>query len=147
MKIKLLGGCQRGLATFDWRLFLGRFGANLKVAMKKRRVFDEAFKEMAVELSYAKDSVQEAARELGIDSSRITKWRKLYSKTELSALQGTALSDEQKQIRRLQKELKDALLERDILKTGAPDRGRSASFPGATGDIPIYSGARQPLSP
>ena len=69
-----------------------------------------------VELSYAKDSVQEAARELGIDSSRITKWRKLYSKTELSALQGTALSDEQKQIRRLQKELKDAQVERDILK-------------------------------
>lgn len=28
-----------------------------------------------VELSYAKGSVQEAARELGIDSSRFTKWR------------------------------------------------------------------------
>jgi transposase len=38
----------------------------------KRRKFDPAFKEMAVELSYAKGSVQEAARELGIDSSRIT---------------------------------------------------------------------------
>lgn len=47
--------------------------------MKKRRiggpcVFDEAFKRMAraggpVELSHAKGSVQEAARELGIDST------------------------------------------------------------------------------
>ncbi|MCY7360285.1 MAG: hypothetical protein LH609_23085, partial [Rudanella sp.] len=47
--------------------------ANLKLAMKKRRVFDEAFKGMAVELSHAKGSVQEAAHELGIDSSRITR--------------------------------------------------------------------------
>ena len=38
--------------------------------MKKRLVFDEAFKRMAVDLSYAKGSVHEAARELGIDSSR-----------------------------------------------------------------------------
>ncbi len=43
--------------------------------MKKRQVFDEVFKEMAVELSYAKGSVQEVARELGIVSGRITKWR------------------------------------------------------------------------
>ncbi|SFE82014.1 transposase, partial [Spirosoma endophyticum] len=46
--------------------------------MKKRRVFDEAFKRMAIELSYAKGSVQEVARELGIDSSRITKWRQSH---------------------------------------------------------------------
>jgi len=41
--------------------------------MKTRRVFDETFKQMAVELSHAKGSVQEDARELGIDSGRITK--------------------------------------------------------------------------
>ncbi|AKD54894.1 hypothetical protein SD10_08265 [Spirosoma radiotolerans] len=33
--------------------------------MVKRRVFDEAFREMAVDLSYAKGSIQEAARQLG----------------------------------------------------------------------------------
>ena len=54
--------------------------------MKKRRVFDraggpETFRKTActggpVELSYAKGSVQEAAHELGLDSSRITKWRR-----------------------------------------------------------------------
>ena len=36
--------------------------------MKRRRVFDETFKRIAVELSHAKGSVQEAAHELGIDS-------------------------------------------------------------------------------
>jgi transposase len=49
--------------------------------MIKRRVYDEAFKGMAraggpVELSYAKGSNQDAARELGIDPGRIRKWRR-----------------------------------------------------------------------
>ena len=84
--------------------------------MKKRRVFDEPFRKMAVELSYAKGSVQEVARELGIDSSRITKWRQNHKSSTQLASTATGLSEEQKQIRRLQKELKDAQLERDILK-------------------------------
>ena len=84
--------------------------------MKKRRVFDEAFKRMAVELSHAKGSVQEAARELGIDSSRVTKWRQSHRSLGQSATAATGLSEEQKLIKRLQKELKDPQLERDILK-------------------------------
>jgi transposase len=84
--------------------------------MKKRRVFDEAFKRMAVELSHAKGSVQEAARELDIDSSRITKWRQCHKSPSQFANAATGLSEEQKLIRRLQKELKDAQLERDILE-------------------------------
>ena len=84
--------------------------------MLKRRKFDPAFKEMAVELSYAKGSVQEAARELGIDPSRITKWRQLKAQSGSSSKSTNGLTEEQKQIRQLQKELKEALLERDILK-------------------------------
>lgn len=84
--------------------------------MKKRRVFDEAFKRMAVDLSYAKGSVHEAARELGIDSSRITKWRQIHRSPVQATTVVRGLSQEQQLIRRLQKELKDAELERDILK-------------------------------
>jgi transposase len=84
--------------------------------MKKRRVFDQVFKRMAVELSHAKGSVQEAARELGIDSSRITKWRQSHKSADRSTTVAPELSEEQKLIKRLQKELKDAQLERDILK-------------------------------
>jgi transposase len=91
--------------------------------MKKRRVFDEAFKRMAVELSHAKGSVQEAARELDIDSSRITKWRQSHKSPTKSVTAG--LSEEQKQIKRLQKELKDAQLERDILKKAVSIFSRS----------------------
>jgi transposase len=83
--------------------------------MKTRRIFDETFKVMAVELSYAKGSVQEAARELGIDSGRITKWRQSCKSPGQSP--NARLSEEQKQIRQLQKELKEVQLERDILKS------------------------------
>ncbi|GAB4020908.1 hypothetical protein GCM10028808_64000 [Spirosoma migulaei] len=84
--------------------------------MKKRRVFDETFRKMAVELSHAKGSVQEAAHELGIDSSRITKWRQSHKSSAQLTSSAVGLSEEQKLIKRLQKELKDAQLERDILK-------------------------------
>ena len=67
---------------------------------------------MAVELSYSKGAVQEAARKLGIDSGRITKWRQSRKSASQSPTAG--LSEEQKQIKQLQKELKETQLERDI---------------------------------
>ena len=108
--------------------------------MVKRRVYDDAFKEMArpgvpVELSYAKDSIQEAARQLGIDPGRIRKWRQQHKKSDLTLPTTTTLTDEQQQIRRLQRELREAQLERDILKKAvsifsrsdrAADRGKSS---------------------
>jgi transposase len=39
----------------------------LNLTIMRRRVFDAAFKKMAVELSYARGAVKEAAAELGID--------------------------------------------------------------------------------
>jgi len=41
-----------------------------------RRKFDDAFKEMALELARAKGSAQVAAGELGIHPSLITQWKK-----------------------------------------------------------------------
>lgn len=99
----------------------------------KRRVFDETFRQMAVDLSYAKGSVREAAEELGIDSGRISKWRQRENKPAPSSKSQTELTNDQKQIRQLQKQLKEAQLERDILKKAvsifsrgdrAADRGR-----------------------
>ena len=91
--------------------------------MKKRRIFDETFKQMAVELSFAKGSVREAAWELGIDSGRITKW--WQSRKSPSQSPNAGLSEEQKQIRQLQKELKEAQIERDISKIYFLNRGIS----------------------
>ncbi|MCC9139038.1 transposase [Pontibacter silvestris] len=78
-----------------------------------KRVFDESFKQMAVELSYARGSVKEVAQELGIDPARLSKWR---NRVQAPAQPAAELTAEQKEIKRLQKELKEAQLERDILK-------------------------------
>lgn len=76
-----------------------------------KRVFDASFKRMAIDLSYARGSVKEVAEELGIDPGRISKWRQQCSTVEKAP---TGLTDEQKEIRRLQKELKETQLERDM---------------------------------
>ena len=81
--------------------------------MVKRRMFDrtgglEAFKEMVIELSYAKGSIQEAARELGIDPGRVSKWRQRHKKTDQTLPDTATLTDEQQQIIRLQRELRES---------------------------------------
>lgn len=83
--------------------------------MKKARVYDEAFKQMAIELSEAKGSVKGAAEELGLDPSRLSKWRARNKRGDLRE-NSEGLSEEQKKIRRLEKELKEIKLEHEILK-------------------------------
>ncbi len=85
--------------------------------MINKRMYDVAFKKMAVELSDAKGSVKVAAAELGIDPGRISKWRNQYKSNGISSVPATGLSEEQKEIRKLQKELREAQQERDILKS------------------------------
>ncbi|SDE15039.1 transposase, partial [Pedobacter soli] len=78
-----------------------------------RRVFDESFRKMAIELSYSRGSVKEVADELGISQTLLSKWRQRESESFQGA---TELTEDQKLIKKLQKELKDAQMERDILK-------------------------------
>ena len=64
-----------------------------------KRVFDASFKRLAIDLSYARGWVKEVAEELGIDAGRISKWRQQSTTVEKAT---TGLTDEQKEIRRLQ---------------------------------------------
>lgn len=80
-----------------------------------KRVFDASFKRMAIDLSHVRGSVKEVADELGIDPGRLSKWRQKES-SPIRTIQAEELTAEQREIRRLQKELKEAQLERDILK-------------------------------
>jgi transposase len=125
----------------------GRFNESIKFDYMSRRVFDTAFKKMAVELSYARGSVKEAATELGIDADRITKWHHQQQGSGEKTI--TALTQEQREIRRLQKALKEAQLERDILKKAVSISRIKFGIldsPGETGDIRIHKGAPQPFS-
>ncbi len=78
-----------------------------------KQFFDETYKKMAVDLSYEKGSVKQVADELGLSASRLSKWRQLSVAPKQAAIELTA---EQREIKKLQKELKEAQLERDILK-------------------------------
>ena len=47
----------------------------LNLINMRYRVFNDEFKKMAVELSRLKSSVKQAAIELDLDPSRLSKWR------------------------------------------------------------------------
>ena len=81
-------------------LLKGRFNESIKFDFMSKQVFDESFKKMTIDLSYARGSVKEVAEELGIDPGRKSKWRQQHSLLEKSPVR---LTEEQKQISRLQK--------------------------------------------
>ena len=82
--------------------------------IKHRRKYDDSFKREAVNLSYHSDkSVKELAEELGISRDLLYQWRKKF---ELEEAGSTAETDDRKELLRLQKELAETRLERDILK-------------------------------
>src|SRR5690606_34632068 len=82
-----------------------------------KRIFDESFKKMAVDLSYLKESVSGAAKELDLDASRLSKWRQdpRYNGGTAVPL-NHKLTPEEQEIKELKKRLKDAELENAILK-------------------------------
>jgi len=70
-----------------------------------------------VELSDAKGSLKETADELGITPQILTRWRRERAPSQASRVgNGTQGNREQQEILLLKKQLKQAELERDILK-------------------------------
>lgn len=87
--------------------------------MKTRKKYDRTFKERAVQLSEERKNLSELARELGIYPSQIYKWRKEAKEFGEGSFPGNGnlkQTPEQERIHALEKKLKDAELERDILK-------------------------------
>jgi transposase len=88
-------------------------------AMKKRRKFDREFKQMVIELSNNRGDLTALAAELDIRIDLIYRWRREAMVHQASSFPGQGnkiLTEEQKEIIKLKKELRDAQLERDILK-------------------------------
>ena len=87
--------------------------------MKKRRTFDREFKQMVIELSNNREDYTALASELDIRADLIYRWRREATKHRVASFPGQGnkiLTEEQKEIMRLKKELHDAQIERDILK-------------------------------
>ena len=84
-----------------------------------RKIYDKAFKEKAVQLSYDRINVSELARELGVTAPQLYKWHKEFEEFGEGSFPGKGnlkLTPEQEKIHVLEKRLKDAELERYILK-------------------------------
>lgn len=86
---------------------------------RKSRNYSLEFKQKAVELTYVKGSIVEVCKELDIPRSVLGRWRKEFEDYGGNSFPGRGnpkLTDDQKEIARLRKQLREAELERDILK-------------------------------
>ena len=86
----------------------------------KKRQFTKGFKKEAVEYSLnSGKTAEEVARDLGISVSNLRRWRSQYKKRAELAFPGHGkenLTPQEEKLRKLQKELADTQIERDILK-------------------------------
>lgn len=96
--------------------------------MKSRRKYDREFKQKVVELSYKRENIADLAIELGIRKELIYRWRREKETHNGASFPGNGnkiLTEEQKEIVRLKKELRNAEMERDILKKAVSIFSRS----------------------
>jgi transposase len=86
---------------------------------RERRNFDKEYKMMVVNLCYAGKSTGEVAEELGIRADLVRRWKREHEQYHGGSFSGQGnpnMTSEQKEIARLKRELREAQLERDILK-------------------------------
>jgi transposase len=95
---------------------------------RERRSFDKEFKLMVVNLCQSGKSTKEVAEDLGIRPDMVRRWKREYTQYQEGSFSGHGkanMTDEQKEIARLRKELTDAQIERDILKKAVSIFSRS----------------------
>ena len=91
----------------------------LNLTDMKRRRFDREYKQMVVELANTRVDISALAVELDIRPEMIYRWRREALANLGASFPGQGnktMTEEQKEIAKLKKELRDAQLERDILK-------------------------------
>ena len=87
--------------------------------MKTRRKFDKEFKLMTVSLCNTGKPIKEVAKELGLRSEIVRRWRMEFEGKPSGSFPGhgnPGLSPEQQEIATLKKQLRETELEREILK-------------------------------
>ena len=97
---------------------------------QERQQFDRAFKVMAVELCLSGKPTGEVAQELGIRANLLSRWKREYKQRKEGSFSGhgkPSLSSEQAEVAKLKKQLREAEIERDILKKAVSIFSRSDS--------------------
>lgn len=85
----------------------------------ERKVYDRDFKTMIVELLQSGQKVAVVSQEYGLNDNMIRRWKREMTTSKKPFFTGNghiSQTSEEKEIARLRKELKEAQLERDILK-------------------------------
>lgn len=86
---------------------------------RERRSFNKEFKLMAVELCQSGKSTKEVSEDLGIRNELVRRWKREFGKYKEGSFSGHGnvnMTEAQKENTQLKKALKEAQLERDILK-------------------------------
>ncbi|MCP4520185.1 MAG: transposase [Cytophagales bacterium] len=84
-----------------------------------RKKYDKDFKLMMMKLLESGQKASKLSEEYDVNVQMIYRWKREYKNTNRPAFTGNgniALTPEQEEIARLKKELKEAQMERDILK-------------------------------
>ncbi|WP_201617944.1 transposase [Psychrobacter urativorans] len=85
----------------------------------KRKQYTREFKLEAINMVIEHNrKITEVAASLGIGQSTLDKWLRQYREEQqgISPTQGNALTDEQRELQELRKQVKRLTMERDILK-------------------------------
>ena len=96
----------------------------------KRRIFSKEFKLMIIELIDNGQSISSVSKEYDLNMSMVSRWRREFNNKNTPSFTGIgnrSESDSDKEIRRLKRELKEAKIERDILKKAVGIFSRSDS--------------------
>lgn len=86
---------------------------------RERRSFDQAFKLMVVELHRNGKSSHQIGRELSIPADMVRRWSREHAAAGQASFAGNGkplMTAEEREIAQLKKALKEAEIERDILK-------------------------------
>ncbi len=82
----------------------------------QKRSFDLEFKRTIVELVLSGKTVNEVCLEYNLGTSMVNRWKREFSDNANGLKTVQKLSEEQKELAKLRKELREVTMERDILK-------------------------------
>jgi transposase len=86
---------------------------------RERKAYPKEFKLMSVELSNTRSDLTALSKELDIMPSLLYRWRKEFSSKQSGSFPGNGkvvLTESEQKVARLEKELRETQMERDILK-------------------------------
>lgn len=87
---------------------------------KSRNFYTKSFKQKAVELSYAKGNLKQTCKDLDVSISSLSRWRhelnQYGTKNSFPGKGNLKLTDQDREILELKRELQDVHLENEILK-------------------------------